>query len=150
MNNCVDCCHHKRQPGGAYCSWAETQSPCRCFGFWEFLSSSYLISFLSSSSPLTFVIFMYPHSYPASPPTSFHLPVLLVLRFLIPSMFYSPFIFCYSSFNSPFFSFYSVSSFSSPCLCPSTFIFSLLFVFQFIAFIHHILLSLLFSLFILF
>ena len=103
MNNCVDCCHHKRQPGGAYWSWAETQSPCRCFGFWEFLSSSYLISFLSSSSPLTFVIFMYPHSYPASPPTSFHLPVLLVLRFLIPSMFYSPFIFYYSSFNSPFF-----------------------------------------------
>lgn len=149
MNNCVDCCHHKRQHGRAYWSWAETQSASRCFGFWEFLSSSYLISFLSSSSPLTFVIFMYPYSYPPSPPTSFHLSVLLVLCFLIPSLFYSPFIFYSSSFNS-LFSFYPISSSSSSYLFPFTFIFSLLSFVQFIAFIHHIILSFLFPLFILF
>lgn len=123
MNNCVDCCHHKRQPGAAYWSTAETQSPSWCFGFWEFLSSSYLLTVLSSSSPLTFVIFMYPYPYPPPPPpTSFHIPILLFLRFLISSLFYSPFIFFLTSFNL-LFSFYSVSSSSSFCLCPSTFIF---------------------------
>lgn len=149
MNNCVDCCHHKRQPGVAYWSWAEAQSPSRCFGFGEFLSSSYLISFLSSSSPLTFVIFVYPYPYPPSPPTSFHLTILLLLRFLICSLFYSPFIFYTSSFNSLFFILLYIFFLQSLSLS-STFIFPVLSVLHFIVFIHHILPPLLFPLFILF